>query len=54
MIVLAILGPIGTIWLISMWYADWRDTKRFIKEILEEEKKEEKEDDVDKYDIGLH
>lgn len=37
-----------------MWYADWRDTKKFIKEILEEEKKEEKEDDVDKYDIGLH
>lgn len=54
MVTLAVLGPIGTIWLISMWYADWRDTKKLIKKILEEEKKEEKEDDVDKYDIGLH
>lgn len=54
LIILTIAGPIGTLWLISMWYADWRDTKKLIKEILEEEKKEEKEDDIDKYDIGLH
>lgn len=53
-VVLLIAGPIGTLWLISMWYADWRDTKKLIKEILEEEKKEEKKDDIDKYDIGLH
>lgn len=55
MIILTIAGPIGTIWLISIWYADWRDTRRVIKEILEEEKKEEKEeDDIDKYDMGFH
>ena len=50
-VVLLIAGPIGTLWLISIWYADWRDTKKTIKEISEEE---EKEDDIDKYDIGLH
>ena len=50
-VALLIAGPIGTIWLISIWYADWRDTKRTIKEVSEEEKKE---DDIDKYDIGLH
>lgn len=53
MVILAIVGPIGTLWLISIWYADWRDTKKLIKEILEEEKRKEKED-LDKYDMGLH
>ena len=56
-VVLLITGPIGTLWLCSMWYSDWKFTRKVIKEIKEEikekEKEKEEEDDDSKYHIGL-